>query len=323
MSNTGFETPLSSATEWTGQYALLPPAEPIFASQPFSHISSGPADAVSISVTSGGSGACGGSIGVNPNSNANSTSYSTSMASTASTTPSDGVNTTVGALVGNSGQSQTRPSSSSNGGDGNASAKASSASPLDMHNHRGLDPPGLRQSSHIQPPAGDSIRSPPTPTSDHHGGQVQHLQHHHHHHHYQQPQQPQHPRHHPHSSNSHDISPMLSNALSGSMPTPLSAVLQLPGIMTRFGGTHSMSSMSSMNSMNSINSINSMSNMGGMNSISHMNSMSMRTDMGHGGDHRIKEEDEDMLDGEDMGSAGEPQTGGERIPQRRKMKRFR
>jgi len=39
MSNTGFETPLSTGTDWQGTYSFLPPGEPIFA-QSYDHVSS-------------------------------------------------------------------------------------------------------------------------------------------------------------------------------------------------------------------------------------------------------------------------------------------
>jgi len=38
MSNTGFETPLSTGTDWQGTYSFLPPGEPIFA-QTYDHVS--------------------------------------------------------------------------------------------------------------------------------------------------------------------------------------------------------------------------------------------------------------------------------------------
>jgi len=39
MSNAGFETPLSTGTDWQGTYSFLPPGEPIF-TQPYDHVSS-------------------------------------------------------------------------------------------------------------------------------------------------------------------------------------------------------------------------------------------------------------------------------------------
>lgn len=164
MSNTGFETPLSNAaTEWSGQYSFLPPAEPIFAAQAYDHVNGG----------GGSSGSGTGSGG---------TVDSTANTGASNTTNNNGVTSSGG-------QAQTRPSTGTNGdGSGNGSIKDDAslnagASPLGLHHRRSIDPLGLRQhsasgaSQTTVTPHNLGGKTPPTPTtatSEHH----QHNQHH-------------------------------------------------------------------------------------------------------------------------------------------------
>lgn len=162
MSNTGFETPLSNAaTEWSGQYSFLPPAEPIFAAQAYDHVNGG---------SGGGSGGAG-------------------SGGTVDTTTSNGTSTANNGVANPGGQTQTRPSTGTNGdGSGNSSIKDDAplnvgASPLGLHHRRSIDPLGLRQHSGngaaqtTVTPHNLGGKTPPTPTtvtSEHH----QHNQHH-------------------------------------------------------------------------------------------------------------------------------------------------
>ncbi len=123
MSNTGFETPLSNATEWSGQYSFLPPAEPIFASQPYDHhVSAGAGDQT---LVGGGGGSTNGGAG-------------------------------AGGAGSTSAQNTTRPSTSSNGDGSSAGANSGATSrpkdepgtsPLGLHHRHSIDPLGLRQQS--------------------------------------------------------------------------------------------------------------------------------------------------------------------------------
>ncbi|KIH94138.1 hypothetical protein SPBR_05581 [Sporothrix brasiliensis 5110] len=182
MSNTGFETPLSNAaTEWSGQYSFLPPAEPIFAAQAYDHVN-------------GGAGSGNGSAG--------------SGGVVDSSTTSSGTSTTNNGVANTGGQTQTRPSTGTNGdGSGGGSIKDDSslnagASPLGLHHRRSIDPLGLRQHS-VSGTAQTTVAShnlsgktPPTPTT------ATSEQHQHHQNHYGQ---------HTHGS---DVVSMAANPLS-------------------------------------------------------------------------------------------------------------
>lgn len=254
MSNTGFETPLSNAaTEWSGQYSFLPPAEPIFAAQAYDHVNG-----------SGGSASSGAGSG-----------------GAVDSTTSSGTGNTNNGVTNNGGQTQTRPSTGTNGdGSGNGSIKDDSSlnagtSPLGLHHRRSIDPLGLRQhsvSGALQTtvtPHNLGVKTPPTPNtamSEHH----QHNQHH-----YGQ-----------HAHSSHSGVP--GSDVVSTTANPLSSVLQQhqPDILSAGSGAEDSSG--------------------------------------------LKEDDDDLIDDEEMGEAGEgegvpapAQTAAERTAQRRKMKRFR
>ena len=145
MSNTGYETPLSSTTaEWSGQYSFLSSTEPVFAAQAFNHADGG----------SGGGG--GGSSGA--------------VDSTPSSTTAVGNNG-----VSSSSQTQTRPSTGTTGdSSGNVSMKDHRSldirtSPLRLHQRCSIDPYGTRQlgggAAHATVPTHLRGKTPPTPTT--------------------------------------------------------------------------------------------------------------------------------------------------------------